>query len=243
MLHRARDQLWVFHSIRETDLHPDCMRRHLLRFCYDLDANKSDHNVKNYESDFERDVGEGLLRMGFRVMSQYEIARKRIDLVVEDGERRIAVECDGDAWHGPEQYEADMARQRMLERCGWQFIRIRGSAFYANRQRAFRELCDAIRGYGIEPHAFTGESVVQDWIAEVSGTQCMESLGASAVETGREDVRGQQEAETENLMEAVAELTAANGDAIHSFPPLHEASGPNAVEPVSVQSVALAAVV
>ena len=175
---RPRDQAWLFHSIRESDLHPDCMRRRLLNFYYNPDANNANHIGQDTSSGFERDVGEGLLRAGFRVISQYEVAGKRIDLVVEDRERRLAVECDGDTWHGPDQYEADMVRQRMLERCGWKFIRIRGSVFYANQSKAIRDLIDAIRAHGLEPHAVTDdETVPRDWVEEISGNECMESLG------------------------------------------------------------------
>src|SRR5205807_552057 len=49
---------------------------------------------------------------------------------------RLAVECDGDQWHGPDRYEQDMARQRDLERAGWQFVRIRGGDFYRDRGKA-----------------------------------------------------------------------------------------------------------
>jgi hypothetical protein len=42
------------------------------------------------------------------------------------------VECDGDFWHGPAQFEQDLARQRELERCGWEFFRVRESVFYAD---------------------------------------------------------------------------------------------------------------
>lgn len=51
-----------------------------------------------------------------------DFAGKRIDLVIEGNQAQLAVECDGDFWHGPEQYEKDSERQRMLERCGWQFF-------------------------------------------------------------------------------------------------------------------------
>ncbi|MFH1924395.1 MAG: DUF559 domain-containing protein [Planctomycetota bacterium] len=139
-------------------------------------------------------MGEELLRAGFRVISQYEVAGKRIDLVVEDRERRLAVECDGDAWHGPDQYEADTARQRMLERCGWKFIRIRGSVFYANQPRAFRDLIDAIRAHGLEPHAVTDdEATPRDWLEEISGNECMEALGAYTVDTAEENIVQQRE--------------------------------------------------
>jgi hypothetical protein len=122
------------------------------------------------------------------VVPQYEVAGKRIDLVVEDRERRLAVECDGDKWHGPDQYEADDARQRMLERCKWKFIRIRGHVFYANQSKALRELIDAIRAHGIEPHTVTDdETVSRDWVEEVSGNECMKALGASTVDTAEEN--------------------------------------------------------
>jgi len=71
-----------------------------------------------FESWFEVDVALGLLCKEFIVIPQYEVAGKRIDLVVEGGQARLAVECDDDSWHGADQYEADMQRQRQLERCG-----------------------------------------------------------------------------------------------------------------------------
>jgi very-short-patch-repair endonuclease len=42
---------------------------------------------------------------------------------------KIAIECDGDYWHG-DQFEQDMQRQEILERAGWQFFRILGSSPY-----------------------------------------------------------------------------------------------------------------
>ena len=42
---------------------------------------------------------------------------------------KLAVECDGDEVHGPDQYQDDVDRQRDLERCGWVFWRIRSSSF------------------------------------------------------------------------------------------------------------------
>ncbi|HHK5177296.1 TPA: hypothetical protein ACQT19_005993 [Pseudomonas aeruginosa] len=38
-------------------------------------------------------------------------------MVVEGAnDNRLAIECDGDAFHGPDRWEADMNRQRILER-------------------------------------------------------------------------------------------------------------------------------
>ena len=180
---RARDQLWLFHSIRESDLHPDCMRRRLVHFCYHPDATELEERKHAYESQFERDVAEGLIRAGFRVLSQFKFAGKRIDLVVQDGERRIAVECDGDAWHGPDEYEADSSRQRVLERCGWEFVRIRGSVFYANRAKAMQKLIETIAAQGIMPRTVSDdETAFRDCVQEISGNQCLEELDARTVD-------------------------------------------------------------
>jgi len=186
---RPRDQVWVFHSIREGDLHPDCMRRKLLNFYYNPRPNVSDTNLERCESQFERDVATALIERGFRVVPQFPVADYRIDLVIEDRDRRLAVECDGDTWHGPDRYEADMARQRMLERCGWKFIRIRGSIFYANQTKATEELIRTIRAHGLEPYTITdGEAVPRDWFQEISGNECMEALGAHTVDTVEENI-------------------------------------------------------
>ncbi|TCN21085.1 uncharacterized protein DUF559 [Mesobacillus foraminis] len=76
---------------------------------------------------------------------------KRIDLVIEGMRTRLAVECDGDQWHGLDKWEEDMDRQRVLERVGWTFWRIRGSAFYANPSKAMESLWEKLVEMGIEP--------------------------------------------------------------------------------------------
>ena len=55
------------------------------------------------------------------------------------------VECDGDKYHGAEQFENDMMRQKVLERCGWQFFRVRGAEYYSNRIKALEPLWELLR--------------------------------------------------------------------------------------------------
>jgi len=106
-----------------------------------------------FESWFEVDVALELRRKGFEVTPQFEVAGKRIDLVVEGGQSRLAVECDGDRWHGAEQYEADMERQRKLERCGWEFFRIKECVFYADKAAVLEDLWRILEEKGIYPVA------------------------------------------------------------------------------------------
>lgn len=165
---RARDQVWLFHSVRPHDLMSDDLRYRLVRFFETkgnalLEANFEDlereargprrkgMQPEPYESWFEVDVALELLRRKFRVRPQVEVAGRRIDLVVEGLDARIAVECDGDEWHGPDQYEQDMVRQRQLERAGWTFVRLRESDFYLDRQRTINAVVEACEKLGIRP--------------------------------------------------------------------------------------------
>jgi very-short-patch-repair endonuclease len=169
---RARDQVWLFHSVQQHDLSPECLRRRLLSFVqspwHDASARlweeherlerevlrsrrRPGEQPEPYESWFEVDVALELLRRNYRIHPQYEVAGKRIDLVVEGIENRLAVECDGDAWHGPEHYEHDMARQRQLERAGWTFVRVREAEFYSDRARVIDEIVQACGELSIRP--------------------------------------------------------------------------------------------
>jgi len=122
-----------------------------------------------FDSWFEVDVALELLRRDFTVLAQHEVAGKQIDLVVEGGQARLAIECDGDNWHGADRYEDDMQRQRQLERCGWEFFRVRESAFYADKSTALEKLWSMLEERGIfpgscfkEPHAKINENPDND---------------------------------------------------------------------------------
>jgi very-short-patch-repair endonuclease len=106
-----------------------------------------------FDSLFEQRVYLALRERGYRVRPQYPAGRYRIDLVVEGGTRRLAVECDGDAYHGEDNAETDAARQRDLERVGWRFVRVRGSRFYRDPEEALGPLWRELGRLGIEPAA------------------------------------------------------------------------------------------
>jgi very-short-patch-repair endonuclease len=167
---RARDQMILFHSVSSDDLSTSCLRRRLLDFFEnttpqeiagierdELERRASQDNrgvmtpPTPFDSWFEVDVALALLRKHFRVLLQHEVAGKRIDLVVEGGQARLAIECDGDRWYGAEQYEADMQRQRQLERCKWEFFRVSEAAFYSNEEDALTPLWRMLEERGIVP--------------------------------------------------------------------------------------------
>ena len=50
-----------------------------------------------------------------------------------------------------EKIEQDMERQRVLERAGWCFLRIRGSVFYRDPEKALKVLWDKLEQLDIKP--------------------------------------------------------------------------------------------
>jgi hypothetical protein len=73
-------------------------------------------------------------------------------MVVEGvNDARMAIECDGDKYHGPDKWQDDMQRQRVLERAGWVFWRCFASVFIRRRDEVLAELLRALDERGIEP--------------------------------------------------------------------------------------------
>lgn len=143
---RARDQMWVVTSLSPDDLGPGDLRRRLIEHALDPGALERDLEAtqKRAESEFERQVIKRLMVAGYRVIPQWEVGRFRIDIVVEGGGKTLAVECDGDRYHPIEKLPEDMARQAILERLGWRFVRLRGSQFFRDpdgtMESVFRKL-------------------------------------------------------------------------------------------------------
>jgi hypothetical protein len=72
-------------------------------------------------------------------------------MVVEGHRRRLAVECDGERWHTPDQLQRDLQRQAILERLGWIFVRIRGSVFFRDPDVAMAPVFAKLQQLDIEP--------------------------------------------------------------------------------------------
>ncbi|TMC13222.1 MAG: hypothetical protein E6J41_01150 [Chloroflexi bacterium] len=170
---RARDQLWLFHTATLDDLHPAGVAHRLLHYCLQpsvepvparglavetwrrrvAERAPGEAVPHPFDSWLELDVFLRLVDRGYRVIPQHDIAGFRVDLLVEGRNGRLAVECDGDQWRGANEFEVELARQRMLERCGLPFARVRGASFYRDPDAALEPLWAALKQYDIRPTA------------------------------------------------------------------------------------------
>ncbi|NAS24286.1 AAA family ATPase [Herbidospora sp. NEAU-GS84] len=162
---RAKDQMWLFHSVAPDLLKVDDLRRSLLTYMSNplpvfgpdlLTGVTRDEPHDAFDSLFEQRVYLEIRERGYHVVPQWEVNGRRIDLVVSGARGRLAVECDGDHWHGsPDQISRDEDRERELKRAGWRFWRIRESEFYAAGEAALADLWHTLDKLEIRP----GETV------------------------------------------------------------------------------------
>lgn len=156
---RAKEQILLFHSVQLDDLsNTNDLRYKLLDHFKNYSSYQPVYNTpierkigtqpEPFDSWFEVDVYNDIVNKQLSIIPQYEVAKGRykIDMValLPNG-TKIAIECDGDKWHGPEQHQNDIMRQKVLERCGWQFFRVRGSEYYTNREKALEPFWNMIR--------------------------------------------------------------------------------------------------
>lgn len=149
---RAKNQMRLYHSVELDELKKDCYRYQLLSYC--KNPARVNEIVENLEgkcdSPFEVEVLRMIVAKGYKVQPQVKVGNYRIDLVIEGIRDRLAVECDGEKWHGPEKWEEDMQRQYDLERAGWKFWRVRGREFYYNKTKSLESLWTKLEEMGIE---------------------------------------------------------------------------------------------
>ncbi len=159
---RAKDQVWLFHSVGLEDFpNHDDLRYKLLEYAYRVaeaspESREStlvpnDIRVEPFDSLFEQRVYNELVQRGYTVIPQFDAFGRRIDLVVQGENARLAVECDGDYWHSEEYALADQARQRELERLGWTFVRVFESDFYLDKNEQVERIVQRLDELEIHP--------------------------------------------------------------------------------------------
>lgn len=181
---RARNQMVLVHAVPVEDLPKNDLRASLIRHCADPGrvAEDQDDLFASCDSQFEKDVLRQILDRGYhRVRTQKKVGQYRIDMVIEGPAGSLAVECDGDRWHGEDRWDHDRSRQRVLERAGWEFFRVRGSAYYVDPDGALQGLWDQLANLGIP----TG-----DWAAEQAAERAAATAARAALAAEARSVLG-----------------------------------------------------
>jgi len=207
-LSRAKEQMILFHSVKSEHLQSSDFRNKILTFFYDgvkpiAALQIDDYNIERYrhnvpepfDSWFEYDITKALIKNGYSyIQPQYKVKEDEIffnprtekesrvhfklDLVVHNNGKMIAIECDGDPFHSlPEDVAYDVERQEFLERVGWKVHRVLYSAFKRSPQEEIQKIIDFVERntakdtfisiqQSIEKENFVNNIVVRDNIDE-----------------------------------------------------------------------------
>lgn len=145
---RAKKKLIVVTSVTSKDLPNGLLKEFLIHADH---APAGDLPGGAFDSKFEQQVAQALERSGMKVWPQYQAAGFYIDLVVGDGRNWIAVECDGPTHFdmAERQNFHDIWRQGILERAGWQFVRISHREWEKDSDRQIEKVRSALSSLNI----------------------------------------------------------------------------------------------
>lgn len=162
---RARNQMWVVHSLNpETDLQMGDYRRRLIEHALDPEAAERElrkrlARAQSRSREFQGMVLRRLVEREYKVTPDFAAGACTIDLVVSGNGRRLAIECDGEQFDGPEKLQEELERQAILERLGWTFVRVRGSLFFRDQDRALQPVLRRLQEMDINPGISMSSSV------------------------------------------------------------------------------------
>jgi len=152
---RAKDQLWIIHSIDKNNLKEGDLRKELFEYIDSLKENVFDKTaIENITaSDFENEVARHLLEKNYTIKQKWRVGSYDIDMVAIYDDKKIAIECDGKTLnHTEEEVIANLEEQEILERCGWEFIRVRASEYFRNPEKAIKDLIIQLDDKGVYPN-------------------------------------------------------------------------------------------
>lgn len=150
---RARNQMFLFHSVDLENLNSKCVRASLLSYCLNTENKSSIYEEGNsiLASGFKKDVYNKLNRKGYNVKTDVKVGKYKIDFVIESSDIRLAVDCCSKDTAFSLNWEENHNRRMTLQRVGWKFFIIRESHFYYQPEETMTNLYEELNIIGIKP--------------------------------------------------------------------------------------------
>jgi hypothetical protein len=181
---RARDQLWLVHSLQPgRDLKAGDLR---LRLIEHVEAG-SNHKPPDadlasvlFDSELQGELCRILDAEGYRVVPRYAVGGHAIDVVVLGaGNARVGILCDGGRTLPDHDIQGVLEHQMILERLGWKLIRIRASEYFRDPKKELERLRRRLGARGIKPLEVdrrSGRSKTKDKPGEPAGPSLHERV-------------------------------------------------------------------
>jgi hypothetical protein len=153
---RARDQLWLVHSLDPgRDLKAGDLRLRLIEHVDSAGRRKPvevDLATVTFDSELQADLCRILAADGYRVVPRHLVGAHAIDVVVHGaGNARVGILCDGGRPLPDHDIQNVLEHQMILERLGWKLIRIRASEYFRDPKKELERLRRRLGARGIKP--------------------------------------------------------------------------------------------
>ncbi len=151
---RAKDQMWVVHSLDpDNDLKSDDIRLKLIRHAADPESTAKAlyRHTPSELSSMETAVSDYLSGLGYRMTSRQMVGNYTVALTCEGENGRVAIETDGDGKYDHDIVVDELNKQSVLERLGWRFVRMRASEYYRDPEAFLTSLAESLKKLGIKP--------------------------------------------------------------------------------------------
>jgi hypothetical protein len=152
---RARDQLWLIHSLQPgRDLKSGDLRLRLIEHVEAGVAKPVEAALDGvlFDSELQSDLCRILGAEGYRVVPRYAVGGHTIDVVVTGGgNARVGILCDGGRALPDQDIHGVLEHQMILERLGWKLIRIRASEYFRDPKKELERLRRRLGARGIKP--------------------------------------------------------------------------------------------
>ena len=151
----ARDQIFLVHSMDASDLRSGDLRRVLMEYAAsETHAAPLPHETTPFESAVARDLG----RLGYALRAPYAASAYPVGMAAFGARGKAAIVCDGERWGLTAAAAAEeRRREAVLERMGWTFLHLRGSAYYRDPEGAIERLAGELDALGVPRRAADGE--------------------------------------------------------------------------------------
>lgn len=161
---RAKNQMWIFHSVDLKDLNKDCIRYELLEYCnnykkYNENNNKLEYMVKG---SLQKEIYNIINTKGYEIYPSSDIYGFKLDFIVEGYNNKAAIKC---RLHGSEEKNIKEIREEYklelkLKNMGWNIIKIRDLDFYRSPEKAMLDLFLKLNSLGILPNDSFKEKIL-----------------------------------------------------------------------------------
>lgn len=148
---RARNQLWVVHSLNpNVDLKHDDLRLQMINYTR-KQGQIDNHTSQICITPFVTELFEQLETRGYSAVQDYKAGAYNIDIVVSFNNNKVAIECVSHEPTSEYLLEGELRKKAILKELGWNFIRLKGSDYYQNPEAAIERILSKLHEFGVSP--------------------------------------------------------------------------------------------